>query len=623
MNDMKEMFSTPIIYLYDASRNLIAVFNTQDNYKTVYDVTLKETMNEVSELTFKILFDNDKISYNSCEYMVKVNGLNTWFIIKSIEVTDDDTNVIQVTAESEEVSLKGVLCTGIDVIARTPEQMWNDIKSAVTSCTLDRYVWGGTDIDSNIKRALQVQDEQSVFENMLAMAKVFDGWFEFNQQIDGTIQLFLRTKAIDNGKYIMKGKDLKQLNITYDSKDIVTQLFAFGSTDKDGVELNIMQVNPTGKSYLENYDYFLSLGMTIDEIKNEPRCLQQKIYRDDVFVNDTDLFNQAVIELNKVCVPKLTGTISMLDFGVMKDTSITSPVIGENVEVINVDTKYVMSARIDSITRKFTENPLDIDVTISNLISYTSVFRNLVITSTTLDRITSTDSEGKPYVPPSVIKDPETGKDIQSEWDWKMGDLEGKITANAEELKTEWTNWATHESSTIEQTAQAITLCVKNDEFGTKMIENAESFNFLFNNFSTYIKMDATGIIAGDSAAGAGLTKLTSTGIVHIDDATGTNPVSYHYWTQVGTVSFSNALDISPANVILDSHFKGTQVQGIASINKAVCNGNTALNWLASYVSEVNTNTLTATISGQANYRDIASGEQIGGSLIVNYMFVG
>ena len=156
------------------------------------------------------------------------------------------------------------------------------------------------------------------------------------------------------------------------------------------------------------------------------------------------------------------------------------------------------------------------------------------------------------------------------------------------------------------------------------MQQSAEAFKYLFDNFSTYIKMDSSGITAGDETVGAGLTKLTSSGIVHIDDATGLNPIQYHYWSQVGTHTFTNAFDIVDFEIQLDSHFKGSQAKGIASISKMTCEGMTSANWVASYISNVNTNTLTATISGQANYRDMANeNTQIGGTIIVAYIIIG
>lgn len=535
MEKIKEMYSTPILYLYDASRNLKRVLNTESNYKTCYDVQLVQNMNEVSQLTFKALFDNGVISYDSCESLIKIEGNDTWFIIKTVEVTDSDSSEIQITAMSEEVALKGILCSVIDVIAKNPSQMFAVILSSVMSCDLTKkYIWGGTDVDENTtKRALQVDDETSVFENLLAMAEVFEGWFEFNHQSNGTISVFLRCNAIDKGKYIMKGKDLKDLNITYDSSDIVTQLFAFGATDSDGVELNIMNVNPTRKSYVQNIDYYLSLGMTEDEILSEPRCLQQKIFRDDVFTVDTDLYNQAISELNKVCIPTLTGTIGMLDFSVIENTSITEPVIGENVIVINIDTKYVMNARIDGVTRKYTENPLDIEVTISNVISYSSVFRDMVITSTKLDKLTGTNGDGS-FIKDTVVKD-NNGLSLH----YKLDDLESNLQLNAEELQIKFDDWATDEHSSITQNAENIALCVTKEGFGTEMIQNSETWRYLFNHTSSYIEFDETGIWCRDEAFGTGYTCMSTQGLVHMDNKDDPLGKQYHYLSYVTYVTVS------------------------------------------------------------------------------------
>lgn len=65
-------------------------------------------------------------------------------------------------------------------------------------------------------------------------------------------------------------KNLKSIEVTYDTSEMVTRLYCFGYTDKNGNELNVMGVNPTGKPYIDNFDYFYGLGYTDDDIGNFP-----------------------------------------------------------------------------------------------------------------------------------------------------------------------------------------------------------------------------------------------------------------------------------------------------------------------------------------------------------------
>lgn len=519
----EEQYRNVKLKLLNPDKTLVAVLNTGvNNY--VYDMVKTDTMNESSKLTFKMGYRNSHINIDSCEMLIQIIGSNQYFIIKSVNVDDNDNSILDISCVSEEEELKGVLIEIIDLDVTTPEGIFTHIKEAVKSCELD-YYWKGTDVDPTKQRSIEIDDECSVFEALVSMAEKFNGWLEFSTDSEGKKWVYLRTKDIDNGKYIIKGKDLTQINITYDSSGIITRMYGFGDSDSiTGNEIDITMVNPTGKPYIEDYSYFLSKGMSIDDIKKTPRCLQESIMRNTDYVDDIDLYRATQEELKKYSVPKLDGSIDLLDFSIRDGSSLTEPLIGELVTVIDKDINFSMGARIQSVERKFTENPYDVSVTISNLIAYNSVFKDLVVSAETIDRLVSNGGDGEPYIPIDKVKDSD-GFNLN----FRLDDMEGNLDMTAEKLQTNFDNYANATHSQFLQTSEEISTRVEKEEFGTYMRQNAESWLYCFNNISNYIQFDSTGIWCKDEAFGTGWTCMSTQGLTHMDNKDDPLGKPYHY----------------------------------------------------------------------------------------------
>ncbi|MBP3916368.1 prophage endopeptidase tail family protein [Clostridium sp.] len=399
-NKVKIKYRKPLLELCDPNKKIETVL-TDRTQMSAYEITLSEKVNETAELTFKMPFNNKKLTSNDCEKLVKMEG--QYYVIKSVTVSDYDSRVINVNCVHESVELKGILCSTIDVIGVTVEEMFNSIMESVTSMEVG-YIFKGTDIPDTTRRALQNDSEVSIYENLIAMAEVFQACLEFGFDVYGNKTIYLRKNPLNKGKYVKKKNGLKQLDITYDSNELFTKVIAFGETDSDGVELNIMGVNPTGKSYVENYDYFLAKGMTMEEIKANPRCNQEMVYRNTDIVDENDLYRLALEELKKCSVPVLVGSIDMIDFSVFEGSSLVAPVINEEITVIDQDINFSISARITAIERNY-DNPLQTKVTISNVVEYKSVFKELVSAGEKVDQITTVNpSTGKTSVIAGLIQ---------------------------------------------------------------------------------------------------------------------------------------------------------------------------------------------------------------------------
>jgi hypothetical protein len=320
---------TPILYFY---RGIPESPLRTRGYNTATNIVKSDNQNEVSTLTFEIPHSKDrKITIDDCDKLVKFE--NKYYIIKDINSEDGATPNIKVSCEEEATELKGIYCEAINAIGVSPYDMYLAIMKAVRH-PIDltkNYKWAGTDVVNKF-RHLQCEEELSVYQNFVSMSEVFNGWLEFTTDESGQNWIYLRTQEIDDNKFIKKNLDMKTLNITADSKEIFTQVEMFGKQDElTGEEINIMTVNPTGKSYLENYSYYLSKGIPTSNIDNEPKYQQLKVIRDEKYTSPKDLYDMGVEELAKCSIPKIDASLTMSDLSIYIDSPIVPPKVGHKL----------------------------------------------------------------------------------------------------------------------------------------------------------------------------------------------------------------------------------------------------------------------------------------------------
>jgi len=399
MKAIKRKILYPVLKLYSPNKQPLAILSNK-NVNLAYEIVKKSILNDVTTLTFKIPFDNTIISYDSAEMLVKFE--NDFYIIKTVELSDTDSNTLSITCESEFTEIKGIRCQALtldNASGKTPKELFDIIITSPLNVDLTRlYKWGGTDITETY-RYIEAESGTSVFENLLTLCEKFDGWMELTTDSDGQKWVYLRKNAIDNGKFIRKGQGLKSLDITYDSTGIFTRLHAYGASDEDTTNpINITSVNPTGKLYVEDISWFKAKGMTTEEIYVTPRCVQETDYTDTNIIDVNTLYQTALEQLKKVSLPVLSGKISMSDFSVYEDSSLTEPVVGEQVIIIDKDIDFNLTAQIESVERKYTENPFDVTVELTNVIKYSSILKDLQTSSDIVNKVTTTTTNGTPAI---------------------------------------------------------------------------------------------------------------------------------------------------------------------------------------------------------------------------------
>lgn len=603
----KYLNPTPLLYLY---RGSIENSLMSKDIDTATNLVKTDSMNEVSTIEFDIPFSkNRKISYDDCEKLIKFDG--EYYIIKTIEVTDDTTRNIHVKCEHESTELKGKYCECIKEIGQTPEHIFNAIFNAVkTTIKKDLYKWKGTDVDSSIYRRLITEDETSIYQNLISMAEVFNGWIEITTDENEQKWVYLRTKPINNGKILKKNLDMKSLGITYDSTEIFTQLYGEGAQDEvTGNPITIMSVNPTGKSYLENYSWYLSKGIPTSVVDTEPKYQQLKKINDDTYINPKDLMTLMEEELKKCSVPKLDATLTMSDLSVYLESTKEPPTVGCEMLCIDKDIDFIFQCRVTGVERDY-NNPLETKIDISNLVRYDTDFQNINHTIDTVDKVTSsnptdtdgnTTGDGKPYVPLHNCKDGDhwnsqkiledlyaktifqanqialkveqmnksyaelnmTCNSISSVVE-EYGKSISKIEQNASSIVStveSLDNTVEKSASKIEQYSDSIKCTVYKGEFGSVLEQNPRSLQLTFNKMNKYFCVDDTkGLCLGDRTTGS-YSSVGYDGRLSLKVQGEKNP--YHCMTEVGTARGGVCGDADEDYILVDSVTLGAKFDTI------------------------------------------------------------
>ena len=398
MSKLKIEFQKPKLTLCNTNYKPLGIL-TNKTHMSAYNVTLTSKVNETPCLSFNIplggLIDN-----NSTELLIKHK--NDYFVIKNISMTSGDKSSVTVNAEHIACELKGIVVAYFeDLIGESPENMWEVV---ATNCSMpevikNRYIFETNIVDTY--RYLSGEDEKSVYEYLIDIAEQFEACLLFSTDADGIIHIKLLYGDIDRGKFIRKGKDLKQLNLNFSTDSLFTKVTPFGETE-DGIELTIMDVN-NGKSYITNYDYYLAKGMTIEEIQNNPLCNQECIYRNTDIIDAEELLRLGREELDRLSKPIVSGTIETIDLNVFEGGLYLSPILCEKIIVIDKDINYSISCKITEIEFTY-DNPLESKIGISNVVKYSTTLKDLVQNSEAISSIITNGNNGRPNLNASKVK---------------------------------------------------------------------------------------------------------------------------------------------------------------------------------------------------------------------------
>lgn len=370
-----DLSRTPICELWD---------NTESRVRNIKE-SLK--INEIIGLTFDFPVDNPKWTNIKNEYLVFYNG--EYYKIKGASFIHDEDGKLYVHVECKHYS-DNLANDLISIEETTPRNVVELMKIALCYDENDNPTkgWsvGNVTVDKVAKRGLEVM-EQSPFSILLTIAEKYDGILRFNSQ---TMKVdMLKRHPTDRPTIDLRvSKNLKSVEINYDTTEMYTRLYCYGATDEDGNELDIMDANPTGKPYIDNFDYFYKLGYTKDFVEaHQELFVSTNIWRDDNYYLAQDLYDDGVKELAKIAQPIVSVKVTALDINTLSSNgNITKLNLGDCVRIydedLGVDTLCnVISREIDY------EQPHLLNIEVTNSITYHDTLSKLFTNVNTVSSV--------------------------------------------------------------------------------------------------------------------------------------------------------------------------------------------------------------------------------------------
>ena len=376
---------TPKITLCTLDRTPVCSLSDRSGYCAMH---IKEglSINEITTLSFQYpIVNGGKWTNLQNEQLILFN--DEYYKIKNLSINHDEDGNLYVDVSCKHYS-DNLANAMISLDEQTPLNVIDLMKIALCydENGVSEFGWsiGEVTVNRVMKRGLEAV-EQSPFSVLLTIAEKFDGILKFNSKTM-TIDMLKRQETEHPTFDLRVSKNLKNFNIEYDTSEMYTRLYCYGATDDNGNELDITSVSPDGKPYIENFDYFKSIGYTEEFInENKSLFLSTNIWTDDVFVDAQDLYDEGLNQLAKIAQPTINVSVSALDMGV-KNNDITKFDLGACVRVYDMDLGADVLCNVTKRSIDY-DNPHVLDCEVTSSITYHDTLSKLFTNVNTVSKI--------------------------------------------------------------------------------------------------------------------------------------------------------------------------------------------------------------------------------------------
>lgn len=257
--------------VYDyASHKVCALYDSAiDSPGQAYKIVYTQELSGWKELEFtmpRVLDDeqNYRWDFIRAEYKIclTIGELREWFIIrqpKRVRNASSITNTVQCDHVCANLKTKGVYLTfddenGIGTIDELAEKILIGTGWNLRHCdTLYE-----NDGETEKIRSLKSDSKKGAYQLIADLCTLFDARPVFDGN-EHAVDLYAMEDRWDLREMEI-GKDIVSLTSSYNSENIVTRLYVEGQYEDDGY-VGIDSVNPTGLSFLLNFDYYKDIGL--------------------------------------------------------------------------------------------------------------------------------------------------------------------------------------------------------------------------------------------------------------------------------------------------------------------------------------------------------------------------
>lgn len=238
-----------------------------------YDIVQTNEINGWKEISFNIPFvvdnkRNFRWNYIKSEYLLRmiIDKDIDWFIIHTPKKTKSRkmiSNAVTCSHISSILKTKNLYMSfddenGIGTLPYLMDQVLKATGWVIGACDTFYERDGKTEKVRSIKS----DGKSGAYQLIIDICNQFNAYPVFDGETK-TINIY----SLNNRGRLYEmtmGRDVESLSVSYNSDNIITRLYVEGEYGDDGY-VGIDDVNPTGLSYLMNFDYYREIGMFTDQ----------------------------------------------------------------------------------------------------------------------------------------------------------------------------------------------------------------------------------------------------------------------------------------------------------------------------------------------------------------------
>lgn len=338
-----------------------------------YDRT---TGNLIEDVRFKFLANELIVEYE-----------NDFYIIKECVLSRNEGGQIikEVLCKHMAIELSGTKVNGLWGFSpsiesfQVPYNKPSDLVSAMQDLLFYHTCgWKLGKIPETDKKRSFNYEWQTPMQIILDLAEMFEFVPYFRVElVDGVLNKYVDFLPENYGEikgYYRHDKNLTSIRKPIQTDGITTRLYIFGYDDitinnietetktVNGVEYNI---HTKGKSYVDNFDYFLGLGYSYADCVN--KFLKVDKITDTLYVDPNDLYDFAKKQLESVAMPVVTYEINIKDIEFYGKPEIE---VGHKIRMYDSELNLDVTGIVSEI-QYYENDKVNKSVTISNYYSFT------------------------------------------------------------------------------------------------------------------------------------------------------------------------------------------------------------------------------------------------------------
>ena len=284
-----------------------------------FDIELDQEVNSLDELVFSLPFADSKREFLKNENIIQM--FDTLYIIREVSMKKgSSTPLVEVFAEAlwYDLQFSDPLET---------REFDNETAYKIIENVLSNTDWTIGSVEIQTRRNISFDEEtDNVLKALQKIRNLYGGELKFDT-VNKRVSL-LRKEAKHSGASIVYKKNMEEIIATYDTRNLVTRLYAYG---KNG--LTIEAAN-NGLKYVENYEY--------------TKTRRVRTIKDERFTNPYHLKEYVEKQLDLLSVPSSSYSVTAQDLSTLSGMSHEKFYIGSIVRVYDKELGLDLNTQIVS-----------------------------------------------------------------------------------------------------------------------------------------------------------------------------------------------------------------------------------------------------------------------------------